>query len=149
MAKLGMDRTPQSFRVLIIEDDCDGAVSLAKLLRSLSNFDISFTTSPVQAIADALQHTPDAVISDIGLPQMDGCELAVELQVIIRELTGSRPLLIAVTGDGEAQERCRAAGFDHFFRKPASAGVLLGLLHNHANRLKSVETWGSEASTPL
>lgn len=128
-----MERQPKALRVLIVEDDFDGAISLTKLLGRYSGFDVSYTTSPVQAIADALLHLPDVVIADIGLPQMDGCELGGGLQDMIKELTGTRPLLIAVTGNAEAQERCRQAGFDHFFRKPAPPMTLVNLLRDYAH----------------
>jgi CheY-like chemotaxis protein len=130
-----MDSTSPTLRVLIVEDNSDAAVSLAKLLRKLGGFDVSFTTSSAQAIADTLLRTPNVVISDIGLPMMDGCELAGELISLIKERTGSRPLLIALSGMGDAQERCATAGFDHFFQKPVSPAALVKLLRNYADEI--------------
>jgi len=143
-----MDPISPTLRVLVVDDNCDGAVSLAEVLRRLSGYETSFTTSAAQAIADALLHTPDVVISDIQMPQMDGCELADELLVMIRELTGSRPLMIAVTGTGETEDRCRAAGFNYFIRKPASLVGLLGLLRHHASQLPRApaEGWMREGA---
>jgi CheY-like chemotaxis protein len=129
----------QPLRVLIVEDHPDTAVSLAYVLQALDGFDVSYATSPAQAIADALQETPDVIISDICLPGMDGCELAEELLHVAGEMKGNRPLMVAVSGLGEAvRERCLKAGFDFFFRKPAAPEALERLLRAYADMQQAI-----------
>lgn len=124
-------------RLLIVEDQPDAALTLAAAVE-LWGYEAAYTTTPAQAIADALHHCPDVIISDIGLPEMDGCALAEELLAVTGTLSGRRPLLVAVSGQGdEVEERCRAAGFHHFFRKPADLDALKVLLDSFAERMRS------------
>lgn len=84
-------------------------------------------TDPRVALARAAALEPDVFILDIGMPHMDGFELA-------RQLRGMRwarpPRLIALTGSGSDADRKRAyeAGFDHHFVKPLNPGELAALL---------------------
>ena len=105
---------------------------------------MAFTTTPALAIAEALRFNPDVVICDIYLPTMDGCAFAHELLALSGGLRGTRPLLIALTGQGdETRDRCLASGFDFFFRKPANPGLLEALLEEYArsrvNRLREAQ----------
>ncbi|EGF30596.1 histidine kinase, partial [Oxalobacteraceae bacterium IMCC9480] len=71
---------------------------------------------------------PQAFFLDIGLPGMDGYELARRLRTDVRT---SKALLVAISGYGQPQdcERSRLAGFDHHFEKPADLSKLLELLN--------------------
>jgi CheY-like chemotaxis protein len=109
-------------RVLIVDDNEDAANSLAMVLQ-LSGHE----TASVYTAADALEHAavfkPDVVLLDIGLPGMDGYEVAQRL----RELPGLRGVkLVAVTGYGRSDDRLRArdAGFDDHLTKPVEFEVL-------------------------
>jgi CheY-like chemotaxis protein len=114
--------------LLLIEDECDALVSLSQMLRCWG-LDVSIAASPNQAIADTLQRLPNIIVSDINLGGADGCVLAEQLLAVIGLLGKPRPLLIAISGLGdEVEERCRAVGFDHFFRKPADPAALWRLL---------------------
>ena len=76
-----------------------------------------------EAVPRALAFRPDAVLLDIGLPGMDGYEVAQQM----RELPSLRDVrLVAVTGYGRAEDRLRAreAGFDEHLVKPVEAAVL-------------------------
>lgn len=129
-----MPSTRLPLRLLIVEDEPDQALTLAAAVQ-LWGYQAAFTTTPAQAIADALHHCPDVIISDLGLPGMDGCALAEELLAVTATLSGTRPLLVAVSGQGdEAEERCLAAGFHHFFRKPADLDALKQMLDSYAER---------------
>jgi CheY-like chemotaxis protein len=120
------DGAQSSVRVLIAEDDPDTAESIARLLGILG-FVVEVARDGVEAIALATRRTPDFVLLDIGLPGMDGYQVARHLKQME---TCQQTLLIAVTGCGEAEdrERSRQAGIDHHVVKPIDAGVLLDLL---------------------
>ncbi len=83
------------------------------------------------AFEDALEHRPDVVLLDIGLPGMDGYEVAQHL----RALEGlDQALLVALTGYGQEDDvrRSREAGFDHHLVKPADPADLQALLRSRA-----------------
>jgi CheY-like chemotaxis protein len=124
----GSELGANKLRVLVVEDERDTLLTFAELF-TLFGHDVSFARTPALAIAESLTKLPEVVISDVGLPGMDGCELAKELRAVAASISGSRPLLVAMTGLGdEARERCLAAGFDHFFTKPADTEALERLL---------------------
>jgi|SRR5579871_2472765 len=103
-------------RVLIVDDNEDAANSLAMVLK-LSGHETSSVYSAADALEAAASFKPDVVLLDIGLPGMDGYEVAQKM----RELPGLRNVrLIAVTGYGRADDRLRArdAGFDDHLTKP-------------------------------
>ena len=114
--------------VLVIEDKPDTAESLAKLLEIVGGFRVRVAHDGAAGLAAAIADTPDAVVCDIGLPKMDGFEVARELAAVT-----CRTLLIAVTGYGSAadREKARAAGFDHFFLKPADPFEIIAILRAH------------------
>lgn len=103
-------------RVLIVDDDPDSAWSLARLLERDGH-----TTATAGAADAALacyaSFWPDVVVSDIGLPGMDGFGLAMEIR---RRAWPEPPLLIALTGYGDDTTRRRAevSGFRHHLLKP-------------------------------
>ncbi|MGH9323662.1 MAG: hybrid sensor histidine kinase/response regulator [Vicinamibacteria bacterium] len=105
-----------SARVLIVDDNEDGANALAEGLRGLG-YAVSVAHDPVSGLAFAKELAPDFALVDIGLPSMDGYELAQKL----RSLEGLEHLrLIAITGYGTAADRSRssAAGFEAHMVKP-------------------------------
>jgi len=116
-------------RVLVVDDNVDGARLLARLLRS-GGHQAEVAHDGPTALAAALAHSPDVVLLDIGLPGMDGFEVARRL----REREGpNRALLVATTGYGREDDlrRSREAGFDHHMVKPLDPRVLSDLLAQH------------------
>jgi len=116
------DSKAPSRRVLIVDDNEDAANSLALLLK-LGGHETASVYSAVDALQRAAAFRPDVVLLDIGLPGMDGYEVAQKM----RELPGLRDIrLIAVTGYGRSDDRLRArdAGFDHHLTKPVEYAVL-------------------------
>ena len=108
------DSAPVS--IMIVDDNLDAAESLAALLE-MQGHRVSVESHPLDAIAAAERNPPAVFILDIGLPEMDGYELARRL----RAGTHTRDaLLIALTGYGQAHDRTlsRHAGFQHHFVKP-------------------------------
>jgi len=134
-----MIRLP-SHRVLVVDDNIDAANTLAMLLR-LAQQDVRAVYSGQSALEEAARFQPEVVILDIGMPGMDGYEVAR----CLRRLAGGESLvLIAVTGWGQQEDRDRstAAGFDHHLLKPVDSAVLHQLLSalpanlNHGNSLQ-------------
>lgn len=104
-----------SKRVLIIDDDIDAAHTLFMLLLEMGHAP-AYATSGRAAIAQATKLRPEFVFLDIGLPDLDGCEVAKQL----RQTGGcEHALIIAVTGLGsEHRERMLQAGCDAYYVKP-------------------------------
>ena len=116
----------RSRRVLVVDDNIDGARVLARLLRAGGHETLVAHDGPA-ALEEARAHPPDVVLLDIGLPGMDGYQVARRL----RELDGmDRALLVALTGYGRDEDRRRSmeAGFDHHLVKPVDPGSLKELL---------------------
>ena len=113
-------------RVLVVDDNRDAAESLTVLLE-LWGHAVRIANDGPDALALAAEYRPDTVLLDIGLPGMDGYEVARRL----RELPGSHSMfLVAVTGYGQDEDRRRAyeTGFDHHLTKPVEPAKLGSLL---------------------
>jgi CheY-like chemotaxis protein/two-component sensor histidine kinase len=118
--------SPPSLRILIVDDNRDAADSLAMLLRT-SGHDIHTAYDGLEAMQVANEFQPEVVLLDIGLPKIDGHEVAQRLR---RESWAQHACLIAVTGwsDETDRARSRAAGFDHHLVKPLDTGHLAQVL---------------------
>ncbi len=117
---------PHSRRVLVVDDNADTAESLALLLRVLGH-EVRTAHDGPSALKVARREHPDVVLLDLGLPRLDGFEVARRL----RWEYADRPLLlVALTGHGQEEDRrrCREAGFDHHLVKPAEPETLKHLL---------------------
>jgi CheY-like chemotaxis protein len=115
-----------SKRILIVEDNPDTADSLAALLESYGHTVAVAYTGP-EGLAAAGTSKPDIAIVDIGLPGMDGHELARQLR---RQLDGADCLLIAATAYSRQEDIARSveAGFDAHFVKPVPLVRFLQLI---------------------
>ncbi len=123
-------QTPQSnshrARILIVDDSVDMVRGLARLLELLGH-DVQTAHDGPTAIATARVHRPEFVLLDLGLPGMDGYQVAT----LLRQEQGFQDaVIIAVSGHGEEDDRrrSRAAGFDHHLVKPVDHTVLVALL---------------------
>ena len=105
-----------ALRIMIVDDNVDAAESLAVLLEAQGH-QVSVQAHPIEAIAAAQQARPQVFILDIGLPDIDGYELARRLRA--DPATGNA-LFIALTGYGQAHDRIlsKTVGFEHHFVKP-------------------------------
>jgi signal transduction histidine kinase/ActR/RegA family two-component response regulator len=130
--------------VLIADDNRDAADSLALLLQ-ISGYPLHVCHSGREALALARRERPDALVLDIGMPGMNGYEVARQIR---QEDWGRGALLVAVTGWGqqEDRERSRAAGFDHHLTKPVDPDALQGLLAEFARRLSARAALSSKAN---
>ena len=115
-----------SRRILVVDDNEDALELLAEVLRAAGHVIMTAKDGPTALEAMKTFHA-DVAILDIGLPVMDGYELASRLRV---ELGDALPRLIALTGYGQASDRARAkrAGFAEHLTKPVDCGRLLGAL---------------------
>lgn len=103
-------------RIMIVDDNADAAETLGLLLEAHGHL-VDVFNDPVEALAAAQRLQPDLAVLDIGLPGMDGCELAVRL----RRLLGAHPCrLVALSGYGQEadMERSAKAGFARHLVKP-------------------------------
>ena len=117
---------PSRQRILVVDDNEDSANSLATLLEFEGHkVEVAYGARSALDCAEVFQ--PDVVVLDIGLPQMDGYEVATVLRGK-KETQGAT--LIALTGYGQKEDRERAkqAGFDHHFIKPLDTAKLIGIL---------------------
>ncbi len=117
---------PRARKILVIDDNADAAHSLSLLLQT-SGHSVLVAFDGEQALRAAEAQPLDAIFVDIGLPGMDGYEVAQRL----RKLDGARgALLVALTGYGQPsdRERSREAGFDRHLIKPADFAAIERML---------------------
>lgn len=116
----------QALRILIIDDNVDSATGLSLCLESLG-YELRSAHTGKEGVAAARNYQPDAILLDIGLPDIDGCEVARRLREE-RSLNSTR--IVAMTGySGDAdRDRAQRAGFDHYLVKPVELPKLLELL---------------------
>jgi CheY-like chemotaxis protein len=110
----------------VVDDNRDAAVSLAMLLR-LDGYEVRTVYDGPGALEVAEEFLPSIILLDIGLPGMDGYEVARRLRQH-PSLAGA--FLVAVTGYSQEEDRRRSreAGFDHYLVKPVDPQVLTLLL---------------------
>lgn len=113
-------------RILIVDDNRDAADSVAMMLKLVGN-ELHTAYDGESGVEAAAKHRPDVILFDIGLPKLNGYEACRR----IRELPwGQKPIIIAVTGWGQEEDRRRSrdAGFDHHLVKPVDPMALMQFL---------------------
>lgn len=115
--------------VLIVEDDDDSREMLGELVTAFGHRAVS-ASSAAEALEAARDQKPDLALIDIGLPEVDGCELARLLRLVMAETPGLHTRLVALTGysDGDTRDTAGAAGFDAYVVKPIMPEALQALL---------------------
>jgi PAS domain S-box-containing protein len=113
-------------RILVIEDHRDAAESLRMLLE-LMGHEVAVAYTGPDGVQEALRWQPEVVVSDIGLPGLNGLEVAAELR---RHGATRAARLVALSGYGTEEDRSRSrqAGFDYHLCKPADPAELLSIL---------------------
>jgi two-component system, chemotaxis family, CheB/CheR fusion protein len=126
VASADRPRIRGSRRVLVVDDNEDALTSLTVLLRLAAHEVLTARDGP-EALEVAASERPDVVLLDIGLPKLDGCEVARRIR---KESWGKEILLAAVTGWGQESDRRRTkeAGFDVHLTKPVDPAALEKLL---------------------
>ncbi len=119
----------RQFRVLVVDDNIDMANGMARLLR-LSGHEVRVAFNADDALQVAREHRPEVMLLDIGLPGMDGYELA---SILRTEDWSKDSVLIAVSGyrEDQARDRSKEAGFNHHLIKPVNFDTILALLGGH------------------
>jgi two-component system CheB/CheR fusion protein len=119
----------QHHRVLIVDDNDDAAETLRLLMKSLGSGEVRTASNGPDALEAGAQLLPSVVLLDLGMPGMDGYELARRMRA---ESWGKEALLVALTGWGQDQHRRRSqeAGFDRHMIKPADADALRTVLNS-------------------
>ncbi|MBG0810118.1 response regulator [Methylosinus sp. H3A] len=117
---------PTRRKVLIVDDDAAVCEAMAELLR-LENYEVCVASDGFRALEAAQSFKPDVALLDLGLPGMDGYEIARELRALPE---GRDILLLASTGAGGDTVRrlCEAAGFDRHLVKPIDLDALKALI---------------------
>lgn len=122
----GMTVTSEPKRVLLADDNRDGADTMAAFLELLG-FEVRLARDGLSAVQEACRQLPDVVILDLGMPGLDGWEVCRS----IRSMPGGSSIrIVALSGWGseEARRKSQEAGFDAHWTKPADASSLLSIL---------------------
>ena len=132
VAEPGASVTPRAFpvrRIMVVDDNRDAADTLGRLLGAFGVV-VALAYDGPSALERLDVFAPDVVLLDIGMPGMDGYEVARA----IRRRRGAQPLVIALSGWGQEQDLRDAsgAGFDHHLVKPPDIGKLAALLDTAA-----------------
>jgi DNA-binding response OmpR family regulator len=119
-------RAADGLSILIVEDDYDTAQSMTMLLET-QNHQVRWARDGIAALVEADACLPDLILLDIGLPELDGYEVARRLKD--RHLVKD-PLVVVTTGNGREPDtsRLREMGIDLYLLKPIDPAALLSLL---------------------
>jgi CheY-like chemotaxis protein len=115
-------------RILVVDDNLDAGETLVMLIESLGQ-ETQMTGDGPSAVQLCTEWQPDIVFLDIGLPGMDGYEVAREIR---RRLRDRAPRLVALTGYRQDSDivKAKAAGFDQHLVKPASVKEIVAVLEH-------------------
>ena len=121
----------QALNILVVDDNVDSARGLAMCLES-QDYKVRVSHTGEDGFCAAREHTPDVVLLDIGLPDIDGYEVAKKIR---QQEQLADIAIIAMTGyGGEADKnKAKAAGFNHYLVKPVDLSKLLALLSKQAS----------------
>jgi PAS domain S-box-containing protein len=131
--QLGGEQVRAQARVLVVEDNDDGRETLIELLQDLG-YEVQGVASGPEAVHQAAQHVPHLVLLDLGLPGMDGVEVARALR---SRYPPQQMAIVALTGWGAKHDRARteAAGFDEHLTKPIQPTVLAQAVRRGVERV--------------
>jgi signal transduction histidine kinase len=117
---------PTPRRVLLVDDNADSVESLGLILQTWGH-QVAAATESQKALGLATEFRPDVIVLDIGMPDMDGYEIA---RYLVQKSATPRPCLVALSGYSQDEDRKRAfeAGFNHYLVKPVDFEQLRVLL---------------------
>lgn len=116
-----------AIKILVVDDNLPAAEMLRRLLQKLGPYQVYLAHDGITALAAAKQHRPELILLDLGLPRLDGFEVARRLR---QDRQFDRVKVVAVTGYGTAADRRRSfdAGFDEHLVKPPAIAALQQIL---------------------
>lgn len=112
-------------KILVVDDNVDAADMTAEVLR-MNGLTVRVAYSGAEAMATARSFAPSVIFLDIGMPIMDGCEVARALRAE-EAFRGVRIVALTAWGDQESVRMTQAAGFDSHLTKPARIETLVEL----------------------
>jgi signal transduction histidine kinase/PAS domain-containing protein len=114
------------YRILVVDDNRDAAISLAMWLKLIGN-ETQIAYDGLAAVEAAAAFKPDVILLDIGLPKINGYDVARRVR---KQSWGEKILLVALTGwgQGEDREKSREAGFNHHMVKPVDHDALIKII---------------------
>jgi PAS domain S-box-containing protein len=120
------NRTASPFQLMVVDDNPDITNTFSSLLQTFGHI-VSVEHNGQRALEQARLHAPQMLFLDVGLPDMDGYELARRLRAMPET---AHSVLVAVTGYGQPQDKALAtqAGFDHYLVKPVQVAAVAKLL---------------------
>lgn len=123
---------PTQLKVMVVDDNVDAAHMLATVVEAMGHH-VIVEVNPVHVVRRAKAERPQVFLLDIGLPGIDGNELARRLRAAPETASA---MLVAVTGYGQEQDRKASmrSGFDHHFVKPVDVATIAGLLRTAEGR---------------
>lgn len=116
----------QKIKVLVVDDNADAADMTAEYLSSFG-VEVKVAYGGIEALCLAHEQTPTFVFLDIGMPGIDGYEVAKRLREDIT-LRGLKIVALTAWGDSESRKKSKAAGFDLHIVKPAKMTDLLAII---------------------
>jgi DNA-binding response OmpR family regulator len=130
-------------RVLVVDDNVEHVVT-TKLLLLHAGFEVSLAFRGRDVFAEVGRFKPEAILLDIGLPELSGYEIARDLRIAHPDM-----LIVAITAYGTQTDRLLAtmAGFNHHITKPYDPVALVSLLERHAASLargEAARSWPAE-----
>jgi len=125
----------EPIRLLVVDDNHDAAITLAKLLEHLGH-EVKTCFDGMEACQLAESYRPEVILMDLGMPIMNGFEAATEIR---SKPHGKDVVLVALTGWGQSQDRKKSeeAGFDHHLVKPVTLADLERVLSETQNTVKA------------
>jgi len=119
-------------KILIADDNKDAADSIGMLLR-MNGHDVRVVYNGLDAVATANSMQPDAIVLDIGMPKLNGFDVARQIR---RQAWAGRAVLVALSGWGQPDDRLRSqqAGFDQHLIKPVEPDALESILQTLGGR---------------
>ncbi|MDP9108454.1 MAG: ATP-binding protein [Pseudomonadota bacterium] len=123
-------KSDRPLRILIVDDNVDAAEMLELYIQAMGH-SVIVRHRPSEALKECREHEFDMVLLDIGLPEMDGYQLAKEIQATV---PNPLPTLVAVSGYGQERDQAKAtaAGIEHYLVKPVDSEKLNALIQNLA-----------------
>jgi CheY-like chemotaxis protein len=133
-------RANQNLKIIVVDDNIDAADMLQILLEEIG-YEVIVAYEPYAALKIIENKSPDVVFLDIGLPGINGYELARRIRMMPSD---HYPFLIALTGYGQNDDRKEAfeAGFDDHFTKPLTMEKLITLLNSTTVKIQDRSYWG-------